>query len=418
MTHFAGVTELLMNVFGGEDESPAMTGLTIDHPDYPVTTATISSRRKQQEFTLPDPGRLQLIARQDGENAVLQGLHPQFDKSDGIRWSEEDGLLSIERIDVQKDSQTQMMRLVHIPDSGPAWFSETSDPRERAKVLVPQTIVLQRGVDLTGKLSANVPRPVKNGHIQGLVTAHGPENERLCWMVSAPVSADGAFRLDSLPPDKHLQIVASCDGWVSRFQTDDEAEREAGYQRRKHDGQNMPAGGMVMARWHRMTPDQPLEIPMERTGSFEILAVDTDNRPLAGVEFHCLPHQSFRYWGSTNLTGTGSTIDSVRAANGDGTRPTRPFVAPSDDLDVVTDANGIARFNGIPCSALITSDQAQPVMVSINTARFVMSGSRIDGAGGDISDYVRTANVCLGEVLRTTFRMTRVPEQIETKTSP
>ncbi len=411
--YVANFGEALMSIFDGglvdhDHISPILNvGFDIDHPNYPVTKCRIESRLRKQEFIIEDGGRLQLMACLAEDPAPVHGLIPQFNSGQGIRWSEEDGLLSVRRIDMRKSSETRLLRIVHVPDSGPAWFSDVVDPRQLAKDNIPRTLTLKRGFDLDGQISENVPRPIQNGWVAGLVIKE-EEWKSLQWMVTAPIAADGTFTLSSLPQGELVQIVAVCDGWVSRFQSTPEAERE-GYKRTNNRQAAVPSGGFAQSRFHRMVSGQLLQVPMERTHSFEIEVVDTENRPLPGVTFFCNPHYSFEGWGSSHLDPPGSMIDYIRRLNGEADPPP-PTPRPSRfPLKVVSDENGIARFDGIPCP-MTSDDEPLPVMLQFDSSRHMIPGSLINPVNFD--DALLYADISAAKVLRKKVRLTPARERV------
>jgi len=408
--------EGLMSFLNGDDRadvSPLLgIDFVVDHPDYPVTKCRVQSRLRKQEFRIEEGGRLQLMGRLAEDPAPVHGLIPQFNSGQGVRWSEQDGLLSIRRIDRRESSDTKLLRIVHLPDAGPAWFSDILDPRELATDNIPRTLTLKRGIDVSGRLSDDVPRPIQNGWVVSFI---GEQNEypNLGWITTATVDADGTFTLTSLPPSETVQIIAVCDGWTSSFQNDVEADRE-GARRPTNRAPATPAGGFVQSRFHRMSPDQPLLIPMERTSSFEMEVVDTENRPLPGVTFECNPHKSIDGWGSSYLAPPGSTIDYLRRLTGDAD-PSPPVRRPSRfPMKVVSDENGIARFDDIPCPA--TGEEPLQVMLQFDTRDHRLPGSVITPVNFDAG--LIYADVAPGKRLRTKIRLTPVPKQADHPASP
>ncbi|MDB5343700.1 MAG: hypothetical protein JWP89_2077 [Schlesneria sp.] len=114
--------------------------------------------------------------------------------------------------------------IVHLPGDGPPQFSwpmimpvhaEGDDPTEMiAKV--------SAGARVEGQLDAAVPRPVRNGRVFARVCLPGdamserPEFSQLAWEDWADIRADGSFEFASLPPMADLELLAYCDGYVSR----------------------------------------------------------------------------------------------------------------------------------------------------------------------------------------------------------
>jgi hypothetical protein len=226
--------------------------------------------------------------------------------------------------------------------------------------------------------------------------------------VTAPVNADGTFTLSSLPEAELVQVVAVCDGWVSRFQATPEAKGE-GHKLTKHSQEATPTAGFVQSRFHRMAPGKSLKIPMERTHSFEMEVVDTENRPLPGVTFFCNPHCSFEGWGSSYLDPPGSMIDYIRRLSGEADPPP-PTPRPSRfPLKVISDEQGIARFDGIPCPAT-ADDEGLQITLQFDSTKHMIPGSLIDPI--NIDDGLLSAEISANRVLRKRIRLTPARERV------
>lgn len=121
-------------------------------------------------------------------------------------------------------SECRRCWIVHLPSDGPPQFSwpmimpvhaEGDDPTELiAKV--------SAGARVEGRLDAAVPRPVRNGRVFARVCLPGdtmserPEFGQLTWEDWADIRDDGSFEFASLPPMADLELLAYCDGYVSR----------------------------------------------------------------------------------------------------------------------------------------------------------------------------------------------------------
>ena len=139
-------------------------------------------------------------------------------------WSEAaDGLVTIRRVDVTSPMPSRFLRVVHVPDNGPAWFSDVFDLVLQKRGPISIDAELKPGVRVEGRLADNVPRPIKNGRVVARVveTETGMVNDSR-WDAAADIAADGTFVFESLPPNAELQVTAICDGWVSKNPTDNE----------------------------------------------------------------------------------------------------------------------------------------------------------------------------------------------------
>jgi beta-lactamase regulating signal transducer with metallopeptidase domain/ankyrin repeat protein len=191
---------------------------------------------------------------------------------------------------------------------------------------------MKEGRTFRGKLDDRVPRPVKSGWVVAQVTspALDPNNwsaHTNSWRASADVAPDGSFVLTNLPSGT-LEIVAGCDGYVSK---DTSAKPIVGV----HQAQVIPEG-----------QDQPITIPMERTGDVRITVQAPDGTPLPGATVYLNPNQMLER--GTNIIGTRSNsieMLSARDSVPDGLAKFKPAVP---QFSAKTDATGVAIVKGLP----------------------------------------------------------------------
>ncbi|OAI57586.1 hypothetical protein AYO49_01900 [Verrucomicrobiaceae bacterium SCGC AG-212-N21] len=188
---------------------------------------------------------------------------------------------------------------------------------------------LQPGLRLSGRLSDDVPRPVKDARIAVYVTRpDGGLIDKFYWTDWTTVREDGAFEFASVPAGR-VRFLALMDGWSSPF--------------KKEDGmRNRPwsAGVLTQSR-------SDLVVPMERTASCEVTVVDVQGKPLPGAQVHASPNFSPDSWGNQMLAvgyqTLASMIDQDAGARLDVEATWKRFV-------VTTDEQGRATIHGIPAS--------------------------------------------------------------------
>ena len=141
---------------------------------------------------------------------MLRRLFPVLSDSlySGADWSEHDGLLTIRRVDLDGDEATRWLRIVHVPETGPTWFSDLIDLR-RVNYPFRLNLALKPGVRVEGSLGERVPRPVKNGRIVAEIIDGTDSWSHWTWLASAKIDPDGKFVLESLPAEENLQLIAS-----------------------------------------------------------------------------------------------------------------------------------------------------------------------------------------------------------------
>ncbi|MEM7307168.1 MAG: hypothetical protein AAF682_10885 [Planctomycetota bacterium] len=182
---------------------------------------------------------------------------------------------------------------------------------------------------LAGSLHDDVPRPVRDGHVQ-LCLRHGGlrhDEPTLRTKHEAPIAPDGSFVLTGLPRGSG-QLFALCEGWVSR-RTLAERPEEAGI---SVSGERTPQqiAELLKGAGDRALTHQKVALPaaappvilMEATATLRIRIVADDGQPLPGATGGASPN--------VHYPGVGSTLV-----------PWRTWTAPAD-------AAGVAVLRDLP----------------------------------------------------------------------
>ena len=331
--------------------------LHIEHPDYP-TIDTFFEPIGMGVVTLPDAETVEVRAHRAGETAGLHQLFPVL-KAPARFWSEgADGLVTIRRVDVTSPMPSRFLRVVHVPDNGPAWFSDVFDLLLQKRGPISIDGELKPGVRVEGRLADNVPRPIKSGRVVARIvetTTGGTNDSR--WDAAADIAADGTFVFASLPPDSELQVTAICDGWVSKNPTDNEITE---YWKRVY-GNALDSHrfkmGVVFPQVFRLDGDSiKPTIPMARTATYEVTVLDENDRPIPGARGGYSPNVLF-YGSGNSLLGVGiDRLTSIRTELGAGVHQ-EPVVDKqiTDQLHEwtakyfrTTDAHGMAVITNLP----------------------------------------------------------------------
>ena len=168
-------------------------------------------------------------------------------------------------------------------------FSKATKPSIELK-----DVELLSGAVVTGALSADVPRPIRNGYVIS-VSVPLPSNDSwdeklpsLLYYDSVDINQDGTFKFPSLPSTGTLQLIALCEGWV---------------------GEQDEKTPFIVGETFEIDGDlKNIELKMQRTFDAKIRVVDDKGKPLAGVTVACSPNQLFKKGGSTWL---GERFDSM-----------------------------------------------------------------------------------------------------------
>ncbi|MCB9953418.1 MAG: hypothetical protein H6824_20780 [Planctomycetaceae bacterium] len=188
------------------------------------------------------------------------------------------------------EGESGVVRVVSIVPDEPAFFS-SSLPWNRRDDGGPQVVVLtlEKGVQVKGKLSDDVPRPIKRGQVSvECMQLNDVESPWEVWMDYAEIQPDGTFTFESLPPGTDLHFIAMCEGYVSAKPSE---ERFAEICERYED--------MVRRNSYEMypqvfTPESNLvEITLDMIPTFDVVlhAHDKAGNPIEGVQLGVNPNQ-------------------------------------------------------------------------------------------------------------------------------
>ena len=147
------------------------------------------------------------------------------------------------------------------------------------------TALIEAGRTVRGRLSDDVPRPVKGGRGLARFTTAEPLPRGVELGAAAfEIAADGTFELADVPPTADVQLVAAARGWTSAPVSSTEFARQAA----RH-GTNFGrvSGGSVTAQvfspgeggW---SGDGPT-VAMRPSGGLRVLVVDEAGRPRPGA---------------------------------------------------------------------------------------------------------------------------------------
>lgn len=320
------VPEELMAAVPPESGEVWFLSFRIEHPDYAPAARSQRQITDRQSITLSD-GVVIAPKVTDGATGgtISADLFAVSSGYPSLKWSVASGELRSARMDPTDAERGQYFRVIHAPQGSDSQiqFSDVIDVTtiitqeghlkngtQRAGI-ADVDVSVHPGVRLSGKLSGNVPRPVKNGHVIASILA-GPSQSGLVWQDVASLSETGTFEFASLPRNSHVELVAVCDGWVSTTLPADAAE----YDRRF--GTNF----LQQARIDRTISAMPVRLEngtvtttlnMVPTGTCEFTIQDATGNPLDLATITCLPYHMTRS-GTFRLGEGGRSLDEVRNA--------------------------------------------------------------------------------------------------------
>lgn len=204
--------------------------------------------------------------------------------------------------------------------------------KDREKGVLLEDVEVYAGIRLTGKISDNVPRPIRDGQVMALqapMPMEDPQNlgiATLRWGDWVPIREDGSFEFVSLPRSGKIQMIAKCDGFVGK--ADDR-------------------GFTIGESFEIDERETKVTLEMEPTIDVEIAVTDKAGLPISGASVGFNPNQLWAGWGSQILGERWKSMDDVVA------RLDRSKSVPEGEREYSgymseTDAGGIARIQNLP----------------------------------------------------------------------
>jgi hypothetical protein len=237
-------------------------------------------------------------------------------------------------------------------ENGNHLFSSVrSFPFTESKKVTLRGLTLRPGMEILGKLSDEVDRPVNDGFViaWSIPKPDGPVNHKerasIGWRDVADIQSDGTFHFPSLPKGGKLQVIAICDGWLIDGRRRGSIIRGITY--------DLNDVAIVDDLW------DGLEIPMKRAASVAVKLLKPDGSPLVGATVYTCPNQAFDLSGSQIL---GDVYCSADLLNKDSSRLSRADVRRNHRYTATTDDRGICHLNDMPLgnqSVVVLHDEYQ-----------------------------------------------------------
>jgi hypothetical protein len=283
---------------GSELYTTSLVTFQIEHSDYVPKTVHFDLGPPQAEVTLQPGCEVQLSAVDEAGNPVNKFAVLMAGPHATTNWVD-DGQNG-RRTRAMKDGKWQTI-LVSIPEKGPTLFSGVMPLAVRPKQAVKlRNIRLLPGARVFGKLSDNVPRPIKEGRIiatsapKPADSSYAENDPSIVWHECTGIDEKGEFELPSLPRGGEVQVIAICDGWLSKTTI-----KEAN-------------GFFVAGQLFPIDSEEvSLIVDMEQTGVLDITVKKPDGSPLEGATVAAWPNQMYYKGGSTVLGQEINSRDSV-----------------------------------------------------------------------------------------------------------
>lgn len=344
-TNIDGVATVIYPRLAKEREPTGWLTCEVSHPDYcRLTNVKVDVVNALQPIVLQRGVTLHVTAYTNNEAESLPHLAGFISGPARYDWQQTDGdrLISAPILPARK-----WLRVVHLADDEQMYFSRPVEWTGQVGQVTQLHVQVHRGTRVVGRLDDSVPRPVVNGRVMAKVIRPGPRGyaSRLTWSEVADIDPDGTFVFESLPRGERLQVVAICDGHVSKTPTAQECEEFARYILiGGHVGRSLRKAPQVFS----LVGDQTeFTVPMEPTGSCQVRVVDQSGKPVAGAKVRMGPNNIF-YNGGSQLMGIGRSDGKfVRAERRTPGQNLTDFATEALDFSAVTDTDGVAVVKNI-----------------------------------------------------------------------
>lgn len=390
--------------------------LKVEHPEFPVRSESFHVGTGAP-IVLADPITVRIRASQAGEAVPAARLYPILSPSVATDWEAADGWLTIRRVDVTSASASRWLRIAHVSEDGKAWLSDVIDLKPIAGNPIDVDLELHPTIRVTGKLGEMVPRPVKSGRVNAIAidatNEAGDGVRNSSWSALADVAADGTFVLDGFPASaRHLQLVATCEGWLS----DSPTKAETGVYAMKYGfptGEGIdPIAGMVIAQLYPLKAgaSEGPTVAMVPSAACEVTVLDPHGKPLPSATVQFFPNQMFSGFGS-NLLGDGvDQLTTIRDRLATGERNGLPKRAATvAEYSTTTNADGVALITGLPAAG----DEPQAIrLVSyfVQQPGYIAESNYQPPGSNDFAGPILVSTLTRGKTERVTVRMRPDPK--------
>ncbi len=275
-----------------------------------VQTIGVSLQVDHPEFAYADDLHIEVPLEQDSpheiklEEGASVVVRPRFTGdadaageilavwSDGRSWRSDAAIKNLAdgslEIPVMSPGENSLL-LIKLDGERATHFSTITDFELTAGEPEQLDVELRPAIRVTGVLSENVPRPVKNGRVKVETLRPSAENyDRVMWFSWAPVEADGTFMVEAWPAGETMQLIALCGGYIAESGEAPSVVKNAPDP--KDDFFNRP---QVFDEF-----DEPIEVAMTPMQTCVVRAVDEGDSPVAGVEVGAWPNVGWWNHGS------------------------------------------------------------------------------------------------------------------------
>jgi hypothetical protein len=231
-------------------------------------------------------------------------------------------------------AEAHRVRLVEIVEGKARRFSDPIDIQQQdGGKEIQKEVPMHPAITLKGKLNPQIPRPIKNGQVNICVAWNAEKDLKFGdvaghWFDRVSIDEEGQFEITGIPSGDWLQLIATCDGWVS--QASPKERRQAIYPAldNRVDATVLP----LILNLRDLPAELVVDMVPRRTVFVEVL--DNAGKPVKNISLSLVdyPFISNGRWGRI-------TREELMAS-----RENREFLVEylSPTRAVITDENGVA----------------------------------------------------------------------------
>lgn len=322
-TNAQGAAAVPYPKYTAEDAETGAVTLRVTHPGYCKSRSDVSVS-SPKPVVLQKGASVSVTAYPNGEEGTREAACVHL-AAEGIMLDTVDWRAEGKGSRAQVPKGQYALRAITFDSAGAASFSPPVmiDTTENTRMNL--DLGVSKGREISGELSANVPRPVREGRVIAyIVTPASDRKFDMEWRTCANIMTDGKFTLTGIPPGQ-VQLVAICAGFVSA-------------------DPNGPRKGLsTLPQIFDPAPGEILRIAMEKCGTAQVKAVAPDGKPLPEALVAFWPNQVF----GNSSSILGQTFD--QGAFLQKQRQGLPWVLPRETrYQAKTDAAGIATIPNLP----------------------------------------------------------------------
>lgn len=232
-------------------------------------------------------------------------------------------------------------RLIKIVDGQPVAFSEIlmANPDGKTRMVV-KDVLLYPSVKIRGRISDNVPRPIRHGTVSLVIYKRWQTDEandhQWAWYDKTLINEDGSFDFPHIPANETIQLFPLCEGWLPRTPSVEIVRAIFPKTQILHETFSYPTPVLV--------DDQPLSVILDMDSGRTIVAkvLNEQDEPVPGITVAVWPNQYIFDGGTQHLGAGHKTVEELLENEVNRPRTVNQL------FDCETDISGTATIIGVP----------------------------------------------------------------------